>query len=106
MDDRIERPFGLPDFLYTEREDLRVLPSDLLPLEIRLRQHPARSLGQHGDLRDEVVRGLGGRKWPALAIQAGLRRAHAGDTRTLCEEARSREPREQVDAERDRKSVL
>src|SRR6266550_7387252 len=38
----------LPDLFHAQREDLRIVGLDLLPLEIRLRQCAARSFGKYG----------------------------------------------------------
>ena len=100
VDDRVERLSRLPQLLDAEREELRILARHLLPRAPRLRQHPARPLGEYRHLRHEVIgrERIGER--PAVAIEAARRRAHTNHPSAVHEQARRREPREDVDAQR------
>ena len=99
MNDAIKRPLNLPDLLYTEGEDLRIVAAYVLPVAPGLRQWPARPLGQHHNLRRQVGRFLNDVRRVALAIQAASHGADTNHSLTVDEERFHRKSRKDVDAE-------
>ena len=100
VDDRIERPLGLPDLFHAERVDLRILGRHGLPLEPPLRQASPRPLGQHRYLGGEIVGRHVIRERPPRAIQAGRRGPDARNAPPIQQQARGREAREDVHPQR------
>ena len=100
VDDPVELVPRLPQLFDAEGEQLRIRGRHLLPRAPRLRQHPAGPLGQYRHLRGEVIgREVGGER-PAVAVEATRRRAHAHHARAVHEQARARETREDIHAQR------
>ena len=100
VNDGVERLESLPDLLYTEREDLRIVRRYFLPFQVRLRQRPSRPLGQDRDLCGDVSRRSVAASRLTRATQTGRRGAYARDATSLCQKRCGRESGEDVDAER------
>ena len=98
--DRVQRLERLPHFLHAEREDLRVVGRNLLPLQIRLRQRPSRSLGQYCDLGGDVRRRRVPIAWFASSRETRRCGSNSRHPLAFSEQRRRRKPSEDVDAER------
>src|SRR6266576_6520152 len=78
VDHPTERLLRLPQLLYAEGKDLRILRRDPLPLAPRLRQQTPCSLGERRDFGDKIVgRRTSGRRL-AVTIET---RGRSADTR-------------------------
>src|SRR5690606_19187114 len=97
VDDRVERDLGLPELLDAERIDLRVLLRDALPLEVRLREESARTLGERRHPRHEIGGWVVAPRRLAVATEPGWRRPDTDDPVPVHEQPRRREPGEDVD---------
>ena len=83
---RLERLRDLPDLLHAELPDLRLVAAQAEPVERDAGEMALRSLGEDGDLRDEVGAGLEVRQLLSLAAASLVAGADADDAAVVDEE--------------------